>query len=795
MARDRRGNDESPRRGAGAPELRPLEFEPPREVEKRDGRVAPFQREKIVRAVQRAMGAVGDRDPSFAEDVAQVVELALAREARLRALQGGAEPAPAFGQQPHWIPHIEDIQDTVEQALIEMGRAPIAKAYILHRDKRARVRAALAVEPGQRQSREGLWPKVQRHDKSEPFGRERIAAALVAEAELSREVADNVAARVEQRVLDSGLLTLSTGLVRAMVDNELVSMGLTAALARTEPIAIPRYDLARVLAGEGAGVWEPWLKVGALRAGGLRGASLKAGGAERASLAPAALPESEELDPDGLERRLSGEVLRRYALTELFEERVVEQALEGHLHIEDLCHPQLWLSLALPADLALSFLGAASEAPGGEAAFGLLEALPAALRSVSRTVVLEELGPLLSDLVRSTRTGSALGVLGWLKALASIGAAAGRRIDLCSPGVRYSAVRQRLLENLDRLPDAPASPRLYIDEQEASEFIAGDPEQRALLQRLFARGRAIPTWSSESERFVAPGCRRLDKERGLLACGGAVALNLPRLARRAGAGREERFFEDLFGLLSLALEACRSLRRVQELVHAARLPQAGRGRLAPRLSYAVVPVGLTEALRLLGDGEVDPEQGARVLGLMGDVCARLGDPGAPRIVVSPFFGDRARLRFAYLDGEERLSARQPGLFDATDARLAGEVAEAYSRGFECRQARSWRPGEAEAELLRTVPSGALFPPLLDPLELARSSEPNAYDRYMAARARQRHGQDRSLLPIEPPLAPERPRLRLVRRPPADSLAPSAGDPIAEAPDEATVHGRPEDPSS
>ena len=238
MARERRGSEDPPRRGSAGTEPRPLELDPPREVEKRDGRVAPFQREKIVRAVQRAMAAVGDRDPSFAEDVAQVVELALAREARLRAQPSNAEGTQAFGQQPRWIPHIEDIQDTVEQALIEMGRAPIAKAYILHRDKRARVRAALAVDPSQRQSREGLWPKVQRHDKSEPFGRERIAAALLAEAELSREVADAVAARVEQRVLDSGLLSLSTGLVRAMVDNELVSMGLTAALARTEPIAI-----------------------------------------------------------------------------------------------------------------------------------------------------------------------------------------------------------------------------------------------------------------------------------------------------------------------------------------------------------------------------------------------------------------------------------------------------------------------------------------------------------------------------------------------------------------------------
>ena len=42
-------------------------------------------------------------------------------------------------------PGIEEIQDTVEKVLIETGHARTAKAYILYRDRRARIRQSLQV--------------------------------------------------------------------------------------------------------------------------------------------------------------------------------------------------------------------------------------------------------------------------------------------------------------------------------------------------------------------------------------------------------------------------------------------------------------------------------------------------------------------------------------------------------------------------------------------------------------------------------------------------------------------------
>jgi len=92
-------------------------------VVKRTGAVVPFNQERIANAIYRAAVAVGGRDRSIAEELSGQVVAML------------EESAP-----PGHTPTIEEIQDTVEKALIENGRAKTAKAYILYRDERARQR-------------------------------------------------------------------------------------------------------------------------------------------------------------------------------------------------------------------------------------------------------------------------------------------------------------------------------------------------------------------------------------------------------------------------------------------------------------------------------------------------------------------------------------------------------------------------------------------------------------------------------------------------------------------------------
>jgi len=91
---------------------------------KRDGRPAPFQREKIFSAIYRAAVACGGRDAAEADRVtADVLAMLESRQNR-----------------GSW-PTVEEIQDLAEKALIERGHARTAKAFIVYRYEHALKRA------------------------------------------------------------------------------------------------------------------------------------------------------------------------------------------------------------------------------------------------------------------------------------------------------------------------------------------------------------------------------------------------------------------------------------------------------------------------------------------------------------------------------------------------------------------------------------------------------------------------------------------------------------------------------
>ena len=92
---------------------------------KRDGRVVPFDKEKITFAILRAAVSVGGRDRDIAEGVAAQVVGILNK----RFGEAGASAQTA----PPDHPTVEEVQDAVEKVLIENGHARTAKAYILYR--------------------------------------------------------------------------------------------------------------------------------------------------------------------------------------------------------------------------------------------------------------------------------------------------------------------------------------------------------------------------------------------------------------------------------------------------------------------------------------------------------------------------------------------------------------------------------------------------------------------------------------------------------------------------------------
>jgi anaerobic ribonucleoside-triphosphate reductase len=93
-------------------------------IRKRDGREVPFDEKKITAAIFKAANAVGGEDLRIAEQLTNDVLSYMYEN---------------YGEE---VPNVEQLQDAVEKILIERGHAKTAKAYILYRDGRTRIRDA-----------------------------------------------------------------------------------------------------------------------------------------------------------------------------------------------------------------------------------------------------------------------------------------------------------------------------------------------------------------------------------------------------------------------------------------------------------------------------------------------------------------------------------------------------------------------------------------------------------------------------------------------------------------------------
>ncbi len=97
------------------------------QIRKRDGRIVPFVHTKISNAIYKALVASSKPDYELAENLANKVLQKMVDHGY------GASEKEA-------IPSVEDVQDMVESILIEEGLSETAKAYILYRHERRKIR-------------------------------------------------------------------------------------------------------------------------------------------------------------------------------------------------------------------------------------------------------------------------------------------------------------------------------------------------------------------------------------------------------------------------------------------------------------------------------------------------------------------------------------------------------------------------------------------------------------------------------------------------------------------------------
>jgi hypothetical protein len=245
-------------------------------VRKRSGVFARFDEAKLERSILGAVQAAGQENEALARDLADVVTKVLSNHLDKRA-----------------VPTSDEIRELVRKALVETGYPQVAECYLRHRKSGAIESKAPA----------DLFPQDlivitgATRDVAQRWQRDRIAQALIREADLDPATAGRVSARVEEKILSLKLRQVSTAFVRELVNQELLAEGRPAPLDRQRVLGIPKADLREML------------------------------------------QRGEAADPEALCVELGETTLRQFALQEVFTREVSSAHVEGRIHIHGLENP------------------------------------------------------------------------------------------------------------------------------------------------------------------------------------------------------------------------------------------------------------------------------------------------------------------------------------------------------------------------------------------------------------------------------------------------------------------------
>ncbi len=195
--------------------------------QKRSGLIVPFSWQKIELAIDRAV-----------EDVARKQQLpkneGLASKVTDLVLQQLNNPTSEFyvhaDESGKRIPKIEDVQDLAEIALAEQGETLVVATYKRYRKQREIARRNIRVRgdaAGKVDVTDAslLLVESSSQNLNLPWDRKRIVKQILDKTDLSVEIAINVAKAVENRIIGGDMTTISTALIRELVNNELAERG------------------------------------------------------------------------------------------------------------------------------------------------------------------------------------------------------------------------------------------------------------------------------------------------------------------------------------------------------------------------------------------------------------------------------------------------------------------------------------------------------------------------------------------------------------------------------------------
>ncbi|MFC1546531.1 anaerobic ribonucleoside-triphosphate reductase [bacterium] len=260
-------------------------------VKKKDGRVVAYTRNKIAEGIKQTTRITGEINNQGIKKVVDHIEIKLKEK---------FFPGETLTS--------DIIAEATASVLEKENYILTAKAYVnyLEMKKKAAKKIKVAKEKEVYTDSTDLALMVVNENESvlTEWNRDKIAKALSKEARLPNKVAQEVAKRVEKKIFDSHLIQVSTGLIREMVDNELVILGYGVKMQKQTSLGIPIYNLEELIFSKSH---------------------------ENSNLAAN--------NPEAVNLAIAETILKQYALSNIFSDDLEQAHLTGVLHLHDLGYP------------------------------------------------------------------------------------------------------------------------------------------------------------------------------------------------------------------------------------------------------------------------------------------------------------------------------------------------------------------------------------------------------------------------------------------------------------------------
>jgi ribonucleoside-triphosphate reductase len=598
-------------------------------VRKRDGRIVPFNKAKIVEAIFKAAKAGGGETWRMVRKISNDVE---------EYLKNNYLPRETLS--------MKAIGDAIETVLMESGHPLTARAYILHRIARQKMAEKLKVAKKKRKKTDitdfALLVTAESEAELTPWNRHKISQALVKEANIPLKVANRVAHNVEKKIIASGMKQVATGFIRELVDSELLELGYGKKIKEQTSLGIPTYDLQELIFSKSL---------------------------ENSNIA--------SHNPEAVNLVIAETTLKQYALNNIFSRDLATAHLEGKIHLHDLGYPvRVYCSshsleyikkyglhlekleiISSPAKHARTltghlntFLASMQAYYAGALGVGYINVFYAPyLVGMSPREIKQEAQYLIFSLSQSafSRGGQVLfldanvhtGVPSYLKNVPAIGVGGEYTGKTYGEYEKEAQIFAKALMEVWREGDSFghifAFPKMDLHIN-ADTF--SDPKQYELLEYacLIASENGVPYFVFDRDEVTLSACCRLRTKidddyvikhpESMRFCGFQnVTINLPQAAYRAGRGKIEKLFPEIEKGMDLAMEAHLQKKRfIGELMKEKGLPLWELGKIAQdgrpyvdldKVTYIIGIIGLNECVQYLTGKELHEDEDVFRLGL------------------------------------------------------------------------------------------------------------------------------------------------------------------------------------